>query len=257
MEHGPEAVRRTITVIRTPIDAIDWSGALRRIEGWAQAHESRSVCICNAHSLVTAADRSDFALALAQADMATPDGAPIAWMLRALGAPRQERINGPDLMLRYCEQAATTGTSVYLLGGRADTLQRLSERLTRQFPGLHVAGGASPPFRDATPQETEQQVRAINDSGAGVVFVGLGCPKQELWMAAQRGKVHAVMIGVGAAFDFHAGNVKRAPPWMQRIGLEWLHRLLAEPRRLWRRYLVTNTAFVARAGWQLLTRRQP
>jgi N-acetylglucosaminyldiphosphoundecaprenol N-acetyl-beta-D-mannosaminyltransferase len=184
--------------------------------------------------------------------MATPDGMPIAWMLRRLGHSGQERINGPDVMWKYCEQAAGGGESVYFYGSTETTLRLLSKKLKAAFPELRIAGTVAPPFRALSAAEDESMVDAINRSGAGVVFVGLGCPKQETWMAAHRGRIRAVMVGVGAAFDFHAGTVKRAPLWMQRTGLEWLHRICSEPRRLWRRYLVSNILFILGAACQLL-----
>jgi N-acetylglucosaminyldiphosphoundecaprenol N-acetyl-beta-D-mannosaminyltransferase len=184
--------------------------------------------------------------------MATPDGMPIAWMLRHLGYPGQERINGSDVMWKYCEQAAGRGESVYFYGSTETTLGLLSKKLKAAFPELRIAGTVAPPFRALSAAEDESMVDAINRSGAGIVFVGLGCPKQETWMAAHRGRIRAVMVGVGAAFDFHAGTVKRAPLWMRRRGLEWLHRVCSEPRRLWRRYLVTNTLFILGAACQLL-----
>jgi N-acetylglucosaminyldiphosphoundecaprenol N-acetyl-beta-D-mannosaminyltransferase len=247
--------RRIEVIIQAPIDALTWDEALARISGWASARESRVVCICNAHSVVTAGHDADFARALADADLCTPDGAPVAWMLRRLGHADQQRINGPDLMWRYCAAAAARGESIYLYGGTESTLALLRQRMRTAFPGLFIAGAVSPPFRPLTPQEQADAVAAINASGAGTVWVGLGCPKQELWMHALRGQVQAVMVGVGAAFDYHAGTVHRAPPWMQRAGLEWLHRLASEPRRLWRRYLVTNTWFVIGAARQLIRRR--
>jgi N-acetylglucosaminyldiphosphoundecaprenol N-acetyl-beta-D-mannosaminyltransferase len=251
------AIRITAPVLGAPIDSISWSDAIERISAWAQARESRYVCICNAHSVVTAAQDPAFAAVLRGADMATPDGAPVAWMLRRLGHANQQRINGPDLMLRYCQRAADAGISVFLLGSTERTLATLDAALRSQFPRLRIAGTLSPPFRALTATEDLELTRIINASGAGVVFVSLGCPKQETWMAAHRGAVKGVMIGVGAAFDFHAGTVTRAPEWMRRSGLEWLHRLVSEPRRLWRRYLITNPAFIVGAIRQLSRRRHP
>jgi N-acetylglucosaminyldiphosphoundecaprenol N-acetyl-beta-D-mannosaminyltransferase len=244
-------------VLGSFIDAPVWSVALQRIVGWTARRESRYVCICNVHSVVTASRDSAFGSVLNQADMATPDGAPVAWMLRRLGFAGQVRINGPDLMWRYCARAAETGQPMFLYGGSAETLELLQLRLLEQFPGLQFAGAYSPPFRPLTAAEDDAVVERINASGASVVWVSLGCPKQELWMAAHRGRVRAVMVGVGAAFDYHAGTLSRAPQWMQNIGLEWLHRLVSEPRRLWRRYLITNTLFIFGALKQLvLTRGQ-
>lgn len=210
------------------------------------------VCICNVHSVVRAWQETEFGRVVNEADMATPDGAPVAWMLRRLGHAGQQRINGPDLMWRYCEQAQLRGEPIFFYGGTEETLARMRLMLLAAFPGLKIVGAISPPFRALTPDEDATIVDQINASGAGVVFVSLGCPKQELWMAAHRGRVHAVMIGVGAAFDFHAGTTRRAPRWMQNSGLEWLHRLLSEPRRLGKRYFVTNSLFIFAAAKQLL-----
>jgi N-acetylglucosaminyldiphosphoundecaprenol N-acetyl-beta-D-mannosaminyltransferase len=244
--------RRLGDVIGTPIDIITWEQATARITAWTSASESRIVCICNVHSVVTARQDPELRRAIHSADMATPDGAPVAWLLRWLGAASQPRINGPDLMFNYCQEAAGRGESIYLYGGSDATNRLLAEHLPRRFPGLVIGGAHSPPFRPLTPAEDEAVCTAINCSGARTVWVGLGCPKQEKWMAAHRGRIQAVMIGVGAAFDYHAGTIPRAPLWMQHNGLEWLHRLASEPRRLWKRYLVSNTLFLWHALRQLM-----
>jgi N-acetylglucosaminyldiphosphoundecaprenol N-acetyl-beta-D-mannosaminyltransferase len=246
---------RTIArVLGVPIDVIDWATATARIRLWAAAFESRYVCICNAHSVVTASDDPIFSAAVSLADMATPDGAPVAWVMRKLGFSGQQRINGPDLMWKYCASVEQFGESIYLYGSTRHTLDLLQQRLVREFPRLRIAGAESPPFRSPTAQEDAATVERINASGAGTVWVSLGCPKQELWMGSHRGRINAVMVGVGAAFDYHAGTIRRAPLWMQETGLEWLHRLWSEPRRLWRRYLVTNTRFILLATKQLIWR---
>lgn len=249
--------RHSYDVLGAPIDALGWDDALGQIRDWAGLRLSRYVCICNVHSVVSARQDAQFARVLAGADMATPDGAPVAWMLRKFGARTQQRINGPDLMWRYCAQAATRGESIYLYGGSEETLKLLRLRLLAEFPGLHVAGHYSPPYRPLTREEDEAVIERINASGAGTVWVSLGCPKQEQWMAAHRGRIQAVMIGVGAAFDYHAGTLQRAPLWMQQRGLEWLYRLCKEPRRLWRRYVFTNTRFVLAATTALLRGSRP
>lgn len=248
--------RVTGDVIGAPIDAVDWDTALDRVVRWGTAHESRYVCICNVHSVTTARSDPSFARVLAQSDTNTPDGAPIAWFLRRNGFPAQERINGPDLMLRHATLAARSGQPIYLYGGTDATLSRLRDALLRDFPGLVIAGTYSPPFRALTAQEDAAIVDSINASGAQVVWVGLGCPKQEMWMAEHRGRIRAVMVGVGAAFDYHAGTVRRAPRWMRNVGLEWAYRLASEPRRLALRYAVTNTVFIGLVGWQMLGRRR-
>lgn len=238
------APRKGEAVLEAFIDAVTWDEALRQITQWGAARESRYVCICNVHSVVTTTNDVEFKIAVNNADMATPDGAPIAWALRRLGHPAQERINGPDLMMKYLAHAERLGQSVYFYGGTETTLARLCVALNGRFHSLRIAGCHSPPFRPLSREEDEEIVRTINASSANVVFVGLGCPKQEKWMAEHRGRINAVMIGVGAAFDYHAGVIKRAPLWWQRNGLEWLYRLASEPRRLFKRYMVTNTLFV-------------
>lgn len=245
--------RVTHPVIGAPIDALGWGDAIGRISTWAANGESRYVCICNVHSVVTARQDIEFAQVVREADMATPDGMPVAWMLRLLGEKGQQRINGPDLMWKYCELAARRNEPVFFYGSTDDTLAKLRVALDSAFPGFKSAGMYSPPFRTLSAQEDQQIVDMINNSGAGVVFVGLGCPKQEKWMAEHRGRINAVMIGVGAAFDYHAGTIQRAPLWMQHSGLEWLHRLCSEPRRLWRRYWSTNSRFIYYAIRQLVT----
>lgn len=243
--------RNGARVLGAFIHALNWEQALGALSQWAMAKESRYVCITNVHSVVTAAQDDSFARVVEAADLTTPDGAPVAWMLRKLGFAGQQRINGPDLMWKYCEQASQRGESIFLYGGTNETLAILQPKLVAAFPGLKIAGAISPPFRALTAEEDAADVAQMNASGAGTVWVSLGCPKQEKWMAAHRGRINAVMIGVGAAFDYHAGTIVRAPLWMQRNGLEWLHRLASEPGRLWKRYLVTNTLFVLGAIKQL------
>lgn len=243
--------RRTGNVLGARIDALSWDAAMARLLGWARARESRYVTICNVHVVVSASRDAGYRDIINGSDMATPDGAPVAWMLRRQGFAGQPRISGPDLMWALCERAAAEGLAIYCYGSTPSTLALLENRLRAAFPNLRMVM-ESPPFRALTAEEDAAAVDRINTSGAGIVFVGLGCPKQERWMAEHRGRVNAVMIGVGAAFDFHAGTVRRAPAWMREHGLEWLHRLLSEPRRLWKRYLVTNTLFIIGAARQLL-----
>ncbi|MFA5240818.1 MAG: WecB/TagA/CpsF family glycosyltransferase [Sulfuricella sp.] len=243
--------RVTGKVLGASIDAVVWDEALDRIQDWGARRESRYVCICNVHSVITASQDEAFGRIVNAADMATPDGAPVAWMLRQMGFAGQARISGPDLMWALCERCAAENLAVYFYGSTEATLELLEKRLQAAFPGLRMAM-EPPPFRALTAEEDAAAVERINASGAGFVFVGLGCPKQELWMSEHRGRVNAVMIGVGAAFDFHSGKVTRAPRWMRDNGLEWLHRLASEPGRLWKRYLVTNTLFILGAARQLL-----
>lgn len=239
-------VMRGAYVLDSFIDANTWEDTLGRIVAWGAQRQSRYITLCNVHSVVTASQDAQFGTVIRQADMALPDGAPVAWALRRQGFDKQQRINGPDLMWRYLAIAERIGQTVYFYGSTEATLEKLRARLTQQFPNLRIAGSLSPAFRELTAEEDQAHVDAINQSGAHVVFVGLGCPKQEAWMAQHRGRIQAVMIGVGAAFDYHAGTIKRAPSWMQKAGLEWLHRLASEPRRLAKRYFQTNSVFVGR-----------
>lgn len=252
---GNARPRNGQSVLDTWIDALAWDDAMRQIMTWGAARESRYICICNVHSVVTASRDPEFKRAVNNADMATSDGAPIAWALRKLGFPAQERINGPDLMWRYLREAERAGQTVFFYGSTRDTLVKLRASIAREFPGLKVAGTCSPPFRELSALEDEDEVEKINRSGANVVFVGLGCPKQEKWMAAHRGRINALMIGVGAAFDYHSGTVKRAPLWWQHNGLEWLYRLVSDPKRLMKRYMVTNTLFILGFSRQLIARK--
>lgn len=239
-------MRRGAHVLDTHIDAIGWDEVVSRIASWAAHRQSRVVALCNVHSVVTASQEPAFQTVLSQADLALPDGAPVAWALRREGFSEQQRINGPDLTWRYLQVAEQLGQSVFFYGSTQDTLDRLMVTIKTSFPKLKIVGMESPPYRELSEEEDQAYVDQINQSGANVLFVGLGCPKQEAWMAAHRGRIKAVMLGVGAAFDYHAGTIQRAPVWMQKIGMEWFHRLLSEPRRLFKRYTVTNSIFIFR-----------
>lgn len=245
-------IRRRADVLGSKIDVVSWRQTIDSIMDWAKRRESKYVCACNVHVVVTANRDVRLAAAIENADLATADGMPIAWSIRQAGFREQTRINGPDLMLRSCIRAGQDGVPIFLFGSATSTLAALRAKLLALCPNLRVAGMYSPPFRQFSAAEDAEFAAMINCSGAGIVFVGLGCPKQELWMERQRGNVNAVMIGVGAAFDYHSGTLRRAPVWMQRIGLEWLFRFAAEPRRLWRRYLVTNSLFIAAMTAQLI-----
>jgi N-acetylglucosaminyldiphosphoundecaprenol N-acetyl-beta-D-mannosaminyltransferase len=247
--------RKSYSVLGASIDVLSWEDAIRQIVAWGAARESRYICICNVHSVVTTTRDPEFRKVINGADMSTPDGAPIAWALRRSGFASQERVNGPDLMWKYLGEAERLGQAVFFYGSTGQTLSKLRERIARRFPRLHVSGMLAPPFRPLSPQEDEMEVEMINRSGAQVVFVGLGCPKQEKWMAAHRDRINAVMIGVGAAFDYHSGTIKRAPLWWQRNGLEWLYRLGSDPQRLLKRYMVTNTLFIIGFSRQLIVKK--
>lgn len=206
--------------------------------------------------VMEAFDSPEFRSVMKGADLVTPDGMPLVWALRLLGVRNQERVYGPDLTLEVCGMAAHQGIPVAFYGGTPESLQRFSNRVMELYPKLNIVCQIAPPFRVPTSDEDEEYTRSIVDSGARIVLVGIGCPKQEQWMAAHKDRIPAVMLGVGAAFDFHSGRVKQAPAWMQQIGMEWFFRLLMEPRRLWKRYLKHNPRFIFLFLMQLLGLRR-
>jgi len=211
---------------------------------WGRAHRSSYVCCVNAHMTVEAHWHPDLAAVVNGADAATADGMPVLRSLQLFHGNRQERVAGNDLLPALFIEAERQGLTVYLYGGEQGVLDKIVERAGREFPGLRFAGTCSPPFRALTEQEMAEQARSINASGAHIVMVSLGCPKQERWMAAMKGRVNAVMLGLGGAFLLYAGVDSRAPKWMRDLSLEWLYRLALEPGRLWKRYLVTNSVFL-------------
>lgn len=214
------------------------------------------IAVCNVHSVMSARRDDALAEALREADIATPDGVPLVWTLRRTARPDQSRVYGPDLMRYALVDEAGRKWKHYLYGSTPETLDRLVESIEEFAPGAEIVGAYSPPFRPLTPQDDAADAARIRESGADVVWVGLGMPKQELWMHRMSGELEGVALaGVGAAFDFLAGNVEEAPEWMMRAGLEWLFRLSREPRRLWRRYIWNNPAFVVLVTKQLVMQR--
>jgi N-acetylglucosaminyldiphosphoundecaprenol N-acetyl-beta-D-mannosaminyltransferase len=211
----------------------------------SSASPSRYICVADVRSIMTARSDSRFRRMLNSSDLTTPDGMPVVWAMRSFGKRAQARVYGPTLMLALCEQAASRGHRVFLYGARHETLQMLRTNLLAKLPKLEIAGMYGPPFRPLTPGEDREVTARIRASGAELLFVGISTPKQEAWMSAHLESLPGVvMLGVGAAFDFHAGRVRQAPGWMQRNGLEWFHRLMMEPRRLWRRYLLQTPLFL-------------
>jgi N-acetylglucosaminyldiphosphoundecaprenol N-acetyl-beta-D-mannosaminyltransferase len=233
------------------VDATSYEHAAQEILRWAGKGESRYVCVATVNNVIEAYDDPAYGAIMEAADLVTPDGMPLVWGLRRLGLGAATRVYGPDLTPVVCQLAAEQGIPVGFYGGARGVLEELTAKLGQRFPGLKVAYRASPPFRPLTPDERRRTVEDLHRSGARILFVGLGTPKQERWMAAHKG-LPMVMLGVGAAFDFLSGRKHQAPPVLQRLGLEWLYRLVHEPRRLWRRYLYRNPRFVALFAAQLL-----
>jgi len=233
------------------VDATSYEDAIARVLHWVSRGESRAVAIATVNNVMEAYDDPSFAPVMSACDLVTPDGMPLVWGLRALGIGDASRVYGPDLTPKLLAAAAREDIPVGFYGGSEDVLAALLERLHREHPTLRVTYAFCPPFRPLTDAEDDEVVQRIIASGCRILFVGIGCPKQERWIVTHRPAVPAVMLGVGAAFDFYAGQKRQAPPWMQRNGLEWLFRLVTEPRRLWKRYLRHNPRFVALFGLQL------
>lgn len=234
-----------VDVLGVLVSAIDLPTAVNRIEHWVETGARQYVCVTGVHGVMESQRDPALKDIHNRAGMTTPDGMPLVWSGHRAGAPHMSRVYGPDLMLATLDRAVRHGWSSYLYGGAPGTAELLAQRLTERFPGLQIAGTHTPPFRPLTDQEDAEVVERINASGADLVWVGLSTPKQERWMAEHRVRLQApVLLGVGAAFDFHAGLVPQAPPWVQQRGLEWAYRLMREPRRLWRRYLRNNPAFM-------------
>jgi N-acetylglucosaminyldiphosphoundecaprenol N-acetyl-beta-D-mannosaminyltransferase len=240
-------------VINFPITALSFDEQIQTILKWAIARESRSVCVANVHMLMEAYWSPDFGIVLQNADLVTPDGMPLVWMMRLLGARQQDRVAGMDLLQALCKVAETRGISIFCVGSQTEILSRMRKRLEQEYPRLKIAAMEPLPFRPLTPEEDDALIKRINSSGAGLVLVSLGCPKQEHWIAQHLDRIQAVMIGLGGVFPVYAGLHKRAPRMVRNLGLEWLYRFIQEPRRLWRRYAQTIPPFIWLACKQLLT----
>jgi N-acetylglucosaminyldiphosphoundecaprenol N-acetyl-beta-D-mannosaminyltransferase len=233
-------------VLDVPLAITDYDGTLDWIDKAATAGERGYICVAAVHTVMACREDPVLRAAVLGATFTVPDGQPLVWALNALGHKLPDRVYGPELMDRACARAASSGLRFYLYGGRNHgALAELARRLRLRHPGLRIVGGHCPPFRPLADAEEDAIIDEINRSGADVVWVGIGVPKQEKWMARMRDRLDApVLVGVGAAFDFHAGLVPQAPDALQRLGLEWAFRLAQEPRRLWRRYLRYNPRFV-------------
>lgn len=241
-----------VAVITVGVDVISYSGATDAIIRSALARRSSYVCVATVNNVMESYDSPDFRRVMNNADLVTPDGMPLVWALKLLGHKNATRVYGPDLTPILLEKATVEGLPVGFYGGAPEVLSRLVEVVAQRFPRLQVAYAFSPPFRSLTPEEDEQVVGDINRPGVRILFIGLNTPKQDYWMAAHKGRIQAVMVGVGAAFDFMAGTKRQAPRWMMKIGMEWFFRLAIEPKRLWKRYLKHNPRFVVLFALQLL-----
>ena len=254
----PASRLETVSVLDVPLALTDYARTLEWMDEMVATRERGYVCVCNVHTVMASGEDAELRDALHGSAMNVPDGQPLVWAINSLGHSLAGRVYGPELMSRACDHAADNGHRFYLYGGRNQgALVQLALNLRQRHPGMRIVGGYSPPHRPLTEEEQRAAAAAIDRSRADVVWVGIGVPKQEKWMAQMRPLVDApLLIGVGAAFDFHAGLVPQAPNWLQEAGLEWAYRLMHEPRRLWRRYLRYNPRFVRAFARQLVTHRR-
>ena len=234
-------------VLGVPLALTDYERTMEWMDARVATREKGYVCVAAVHTVMVCQEDPELQAAVEGASLVVPDGQPLVWAMNAMGHHLPTRVYGPELMDRYCARSAETGTRMFLYGGRNQgALVQLALNLRRRYPGVKIVGGYSPPYRPLSEEEEDAVAAEINRSQADVVWVGIGVPKQEKWMAAMRDRLDApVLVGVGAAFDFHAGLIPQAPDWMQHSGLEWAYRLAHEPKRLWKRYAKYNPMFVA------------
>jgi N-acetylglucosaminyldiphosphoundecaprenol N-acetyl-beta-D-mannosaminyltransferase len=254
----PAAPPPSVNVLGVPLALTDYERTMEWMDATIAAGRKGYVAVAAVHTVMACQEDPDLHAAVHGAALVVPDGQPLVWAMNLLGHQLPHRVYGPELMDRACARAARTGTRMFLYGGRNQgALVQLALNLRRRHPDLKIVGGYAPPFRALSAEEEDAVVAEVNRSRADVVWVGIGVPKQEKWMAAFRDRLDApVLVGVGAAFDFHAGLVPQAPDWMQGVGLEWAYRLSKEPRRLWKRYARYNPLFVASFARQYARHRR-
>ena len=231
-------------ILKTNINVTNMSDTIKYIDGHLDDLRGKYICVSNVHTTVMSYENEEYRKIQNGAAMALPDGAPLSSYSRRKGYKQAQRVTGPDLMLELFAISKEKGYRHYFYGATEETLQSMKEVLERDYPGIQIAGMYAPPFRALTPQEDAQIVAKINEARPDFIWIGLGAPKQEEWLYQHMGQLQGVLIGVGAGFDYLAGYIKRAPRWMQRMSLEWLYRLLQDPKRLWRRYFTSNVKFI-------------
>ena len=236
-------------ILKTNINVTNMEETLQYLTGNLESLRGKYICVSNVHTTVMSYEDEAYQNIQNSAAMVLPDGKPLSVISRMRGFKEAQKVSGPDLMPEMFRLSEEKGYSHYFYGATEETLEKLKDALLVRYPKLKIVGMYSPPFRPLTEDEDENIIRQINSVSPDFIWIGLGAPKQEQWMHAHRDKLCGIMLGVGAGFDFHAGTVKRAPVWMQKAGLEWLHRLTQDPKRLFKRYVVTNTKFL----WYLLT----
>jgi N-acetylglucosaminyldiphosphoundecaprenol N-acetyl-beta-D-mannosaminyltransferase len=242
-------------IISLSVDNLSFTDSLDKVKDWGLRRQSGFICFANVHMIIEAYNDRRLSQDLNKARLVLPDGLPLAVACSWLYKRKQERVSGMDFMPALLEEISKTGSKVFLFGSTANVLDKLVVRIQREYPGITVAGSISPPFSRPTEKETEDYVRRINESGANFILVALGCPKQERWMAEHFPAISGIMLGLGGAFSVFAGIQKRCPVWMRNNGLEWFYRLLLEPRRLFKRYCVTNLKFLYLFSKQMLQLR--
>jgi len=234
-----------VNILGVGVSAINLDKALQVIDAWIETRKANYVCVTGVHGIMESHRDEKIRAIHNRAGLVTPDGMPLVWISHLKGLGDVSRVYGPDLTLALCEYSQSRGYRHFFYGGAKGVPELMAKHLMQRFPGLIIAGTFSPPFRNLTKDEDVQIVKMIQEAQPDIVWVGLSTPKQERWIAEHNGQLGtAVLIGVGGAFDIHAGLKKQAPRWMQNIGLEWLFRLKSEPRRLWRRYLINNPLFI-------------
>lgn len=243
---------KRVQVVALRVNVCDYDSAIRRIAESAQQRNGGYVCVSNVHMVMESYDNAEFAALVNAADLIVPDGMPLVWMQKLQGEKQASQVRGAILMMKLFAFAESNNLSVGFYGGQQEVLDKISARLKNDCPKLKISYAYSPPFKTLTDAEEAEITENIKNSGTDILFVGLGCPKQERWMARHKDKLPSVMLGVGAAFDFYAGRISQSPEWLIKFGLEWFYRLLQEPKRLWRRYLILNPRFIRLATLQLL-----
>ena len=254
MLHHTSAPAANVTILGVPIDTLDISSVVQIIGDWIKGKENHYVCVCDVHSVICAQDDELHMHALCSADLALPDGIGLVWVGQLRGYTQMRRVCGADLLRAVCASSVDQGWRHYFLGGEPGVSQLLATKMAERYPGLAIVGTDSPPFRPPSANERQQTEERIHEAKPDIIWVGLGCPKQERWMLSHCGEA-AVLIGIGAAFDFESGRIKRAPVWMQVSGLEWAYHLISEPRRLWRRYFYCIPRFIAGSLIELIGAR--
>lgn len=231
-------------VLGLKLHVTSYQNATDRIMDWVKSHNWGYVSVANVHMVMEAYDSPLLQQQINHSLLTVPDGMPLVWLMRKIINPGQTRVYGPTLMLHLCDEAEKMGVPIGLYGSSSSTIDKLKRNLLDRFPGLKIGYSFSPPFRPLTPSEDRLIIEGINSSDVGILFVALGCPKQEQWMAEHSASISSILVGVGAAFDFHAGTIRQSPAFLQSMGLEWMFRLLMEPRRLFKRYFKHNPRFI-------------